>query len=101
MAKEIPALRRAEVVNNASYPATRRGMLGGFAQMRIEFAEGQFDWMEVGRIFRAVRPAPWNRSLRQNESMPTDFVIDKHLGILPRFMSSEIRSKYLFDPFPS
>jgi hypothetical protein len=44
MAKKVRAFPRAEIPNNATDPAqeTRNGMLGRLAQMRLEFAEGQF-----------------------------------------------------------
>src|SRR5205823_7956267 len=56
MAKEIPASLRAESGNNATAPRqeARDGMLGRFAQMRLEFAEGQFDRVEVRRILREI-----------------------------------------------
>ena len=52
MAKEVPAFLRAEIGSNATDPTqeTRNGTLGCLAEMRLEFAEGQFDWIEVGRI---------------------------------------------------
>jgi hypothetical protein len=34
--------------------AEANGMLGRFARMRFEFAEGKFDWIEVGRILREL-----------------------------------------------
>jgi hypothetical protein len=48
MAKKVPAFLGAEIRNDATDPTqeTRNGMLGGFAQMRLEFAEGQFDRLE-------------------------------------------------------
>jgi hypothetical protein len=56
MAKEIPAFLRAEIGNNATDPTQEAwdGGLGRFAQMRLEFAEGRFDRVEVGRIFREI-----------------------------------------------
>ena len=56
MAKKVRAFPRAEIPNNATDPAqeTRNGMLGRLAQMRLEFAEGQFDRVEVRRIFGQI-----------------------------------------------
>src|SRR5260370_41942678 len=56
MAEEIPAFLRAEIGNNATDPTqeARHGMLGRFAQMRLEFAEGEFDRVEVRRILRQI-----------------------------------------------
>jgi hypothetical protein len=56
MAKKVPAFLRAEIRNNATDPTqeTRNGMLGRLAQMRLEFDEGQFDRVEVGKLFREI-----------------------------------------------
>src|SRR6516165_11862301 len=56
MAKKVPAFLRAEIRNDATDPTqeTRNGMRGRLAQMRLEFAEGQFDRVEVGRILREI-----------------------------------------------
>jgi hypothetical protein len=56
MAKKVGAFPRAEIRNNAADPTpeTRNGMLGPLAQMRLEFAEGQFDRVEVRRIFGQI-----------------------------------------------
>src|SRR6266511_5774193 len=56
MAKEVPAFLRAEIGNDATDPTqeARDRMLGRLAQMRLEFAEGQFDRVEVGRILRKI-----------------------------------------------
>ena len=45
MAKKVRAFLRAEIRDNGTDPTqeTRNGMLGRLAQMRLEFAEGQFD----------------------------------------------------------
>src|SRR5437773_12503313 len=57
MAKKVSAFLRAEIGNNATDPAqeTRNGMLGRLAQMRLEFAEGQFDRVEVRRILGKIK----------------------------------------------
>ena len=51
MVKEIPAFTRGKIGNNATDPSqqARDSVLGRFAQVRLEFAEGQFDRIEVGR----------------------------------------------------
>ena len=57
MAKEIPAFLRGEAGNDATDPTQESGdgVFGRFAQMRLEFAEGQFDWVEVRRILRKIK----------------------------------------------
>jgi hypothetical protein len=59
MAKKVPAFLGAEIRNHATDPTQekRNGMLGRLAQMRLEFAEGQFDRVEIGRILRELMPA--------------------------------------------
>jgi len=62
MAKEVPAFLRAEIANNATDPTQepQNRMLGRLAQMRLEFAEGQLDRVEVRGILRKInqrRPA--------------------------------------------
>src|SRR5215203_2991515 len=56
MAKEVPAFLRAEIGNNATDPTqeARGCALGRLAQMRLEFAEGQLDRVEVRRILRKI-----------------------------------------------
>src|SRR6266513_5890738 len=56
MAKEVAAFLRAEIGNNATDPAQepQNRMLGRLAQMRLEFAEGQLDRVEVRRILRKL-----------------------------------------------
>jgi len=46
----------AEISNNATDPAqeVRDRVLGRFAQMRLHFAEGRLDWVEVRRIRRKI-----------------------------------------------
>src|SRR5262249_34814273 len=57
MTKEVPAFLRAEIGNDAAdatqEPQNR--MLGRLAQMRLEFAEGQLDRVEVRRTAPASR----------------------------------------------
>ena len=52
MTKEVPAFLRAEIGNDAADPTQQpqNRMLGLLAQMRLEFAEGQLDRVEVRRI---------------------------------------------------
>src|SRR5271167_1354166 len=56
MAKEVPAFLWAEIGNDTADPTqeARDRMLGRLAQMRLEFAEGQFDRVEVWRILRKI-----------------------------------------------
>ena len=56
MVKEVPAFLRAEIGNHATDPAQepRNRMLGRLAHMRIEFAEGQLDRVEVRRMLRKI-----------------------------------------------
>ena len=56
MAKEVPAFLRAEIGNDATDPTqeSQNCMLGRLAQMRLEFAEGQLDRVEVRRILRKI-----------------------------------------------
>jgi len=48
--KEVFALARAELVNNATDPTqeARDWMFGGLAQMHLEFTESHLDRVEVG-----------------------------------------------------
>ena len=57
MTKEVPAFLRAEIGNDAADPTQepQNRMLSRFAQMRLEFAEGQLDRVEVRRILRKIR----------------------------------------------
>ena len=55
---------RTEIGNNATDPAQEAWdcMLGGLAQMRLEFAEGELDRVEVRRTgFAATLPVSSNR----------------------------------------
>src|SRR5215467_2275171 len=55
-------------------------MLGGPAQMRLELAEGQFDWVEVRGIFRQVdqrRPGTLDR-LRDARDLVHWQIIHEH-----------------------
>src|SRR5215510_9087615 len=56
MAKEVPAFLRAEIANNATDPTQepQNRMLGRLAKMRLEFAEGQLDRVEVRGILRKI-----------------------------------------------
>src|SRR5579863_7969119 len=56
MAKEASAFLRAEIGDNATntMQEARDRMLGGLAQMRLEFAEGQLDRIEIRRILREI-----------------------------------------------
>ena len=56
MAKETPAFPRGEIGNNATDPSQQAWdrLLGRFAQVRLEFAEGQFDRIEVGRLLGEI-----------------------------------------------
>src|SRR6266849_8343830 len=56
MAKEIPAFLWAEIGDDATDLAheARNCVLGRLAQMRLEFAEGEFDRVEVRRILRKI-----------------------------------------------
>ena len=49
MAKEVPAFLWAEIGNDATDPTQepQNRTLGRLAQMRLEFAEGQLDRVEV------------------------------------------------------
>ena len=53
MAKEVPAFLRAEIGNDATDPTqeAQNRMLGGLAQMRLEFAEGQLIGLRSGEYF--------------------------------------------------
>jgi hypothetical protein len=50
VAQEILAFLGAESVKNASDPAQQAWncVLGCLARMRLQFAEGQLDWVESG-----------------------------------------------------
>jgi hypothetical protein len=52
MSQEVSAFLRAKSLNNATYPAqqTWNCVLGCLSQMRLQFAEGHLDRVEVGRI---------------------------------------------------
>jgi hypothetical protein len=54
--EEVSAFLWAEISNNATDPAqeVRDRVLGRFAQMRLHFAEGRLDWVEVRRIRRKI-----------------------------------------------
>ena len=56
MSEIIGAFLCGEIGNGATDPTpeARDRMLGCLAQMRLEFAEGQFDWVEVRRILRKI-----------------------------------------------
>ena len=56
MSEIIGAFLCAEIGNGATDPTpeARDRMLGRLAQMRLEFAEGQFDRVEVRRILRKI-----------------------------------------------
>ena len=56
MTKEVPAFLRAEIGNDAADPTqeAQNRMLGRLAQMRLEFAEGQLDRVEVRGIPRKI-----------------------------------------------
>ena len=56
MSEIIGAFLCGEIGNGATDPTpeARDRMLGRLAQMRLEFAEGQFDWVEVRRILRKI-----------------------------------------------
>src|SRR5258707_15861568 len=56
MAKEVPAFLWAEIGNHATDPTQepQNRMLGRLAQMRLEFAEGQLDRVEVRGILRKI-----------------------------------------------
>ena len=57
MPEEVPAFLWAEFGNNATDPAheTRDCVLGRLAQMRLHFAEGGFDRVEIRRIRRKMK----------------------------------------------
>jgi len=57
VAQEVPAFLWTEGLNNAADPAqqARNCVLGCLAQMRLEFAEGLLDGVEVGRIGRQIK----------------------------------------------
>jgi hypothetical protein len=68
MAKEVPAFLRAEIGNTPTNPTQepQNRVLGRLAQMRLQFAEGQLDEVEVRRILRlqltfAAREEPPHR----------------------------------------
>src|SRR3979409_9665 len=52
--EEVSAFLRTEIGNNAADPAheARDCVLGGLAQMRLYFAEGRLDGVEIRRIRR-------------------------------------------------
>jgi hypothetical protein len=56
MSEIVRAFLCGEIGNGATDPTpeARDRMLGRLAQMRLEFAEGQFDWVEVRRILRKI-----------------------------------------------
>jgi len=56
MAKEVPAFLAAEVGNDATDPTQEVGdrTLCRLAQMCLDFTEGQFDRVKVGRILRKI-----------------------------------------------
>src|SRR6185312_12044007 len=90
MAKEIPAFLRAEIGNNATDATqeARDGMLGRFAQMRLEFAEGQFDWVEVRRILREInqrRARRLDRLCDPGDLVHRQIVHEHHLAALERW----------------
>ena len=78
MAKKVPAFLCAEIRNDATDPTqeTRNGVLGRFAQMRLEFAEGLFDRVEVGRIFREINQ---HRSRRLDRLRDTGDLVDRQI----------------------
>lgn len=64
--QEVPAFAWGEDPHNAPNSAqqARNGALGSLAQMRLQFAEGQLDWIEIGRIGRQIsqcRPCGFDR----------------------------------------
>jgi hypothetical protein len=61
----VSTLLRTEPSNEAPDPPQEawNGVLGRFAQMRFEFAEGKFDWIKVGRILREVDQRSARRSI--------------------------------------
>ena len=56
MSEVIGAFLRAECGHDGADPAreTRDGSFGCFSQMRLEFAEGLFDRVEVWRVFGKI-----------------------------------------------
>ena len=56
MSKVIGAFLRTEFGGEGTDPAreTRNGSFGCFSQMRLEFAEGLFDRVEVRRVFGKI-----------------------------------------------
>src|SRR4029077_5394190 len=90
MAKKVPAFLGAEIRNNATDPTqeARNGMLGRFAQMRLEFAEGQFDWVEVRRILREInqsRARRLDRLCDPGDLVHRQIVHEHHLAALERW----------------
>ena len=56
MSEVIGAFLRAECGHDGANPArkTRDGSFGCLSQLRLEFAEGLFDRVEVRRVFRKI-----------------------------------------------
>ena|SRR5438309_10219416 len=56
MAEKIAAFSWAEIADNATNPTreARDRALGGLAQMRLQFAEGEFDRVKVRRVRRQI-----------------------------------------------
>ena len=82
MAQEIPAFLGAEGLNDATYPAqqTWNCVLGCLSQMRLQFAEGHLDGVEVGRIGRQInegRPHSFDRLLDAGDRIIVDDAVRK------------------------
>ena len=95
MAKEVSAFLRAEIGNDATDPAQEAWdcLLGRLAQMRLEFAEGQLDRVEVRRILRKInerRARCFDRLLDAGDLVDRQIVHDHGLVAL------EGRDKALF-----
>jgi hypothetical protein len=70
MAKEISAFLRAESGDDATTQEPQNRTFGRLAKMRLEFAEGGLDWVEVRRILRKVNQR--RRDKRPQELHPLE-----------------------------
>jgi hypothetical protein len=82
MSQEVSAFLRTKSFNNATYPAqqTWNCVLGCLSQMRLQFAEGHLDGVEVGRIGRQInegRPHSFDRLLDAGDRIIVDDAVRK------------------------
>ena len=83
MSEVIGAFLRAECGHDGANPArkTRDGSFGCLSQLRLEFAEGLFDRVEVRRVFRKITQFG---SSRFNHRAHAGNLVDRKVTISPR-----------------